>query len=148
MKKPRLLARAPRREDTARERINVLDEIAVIGVTEGPLKGWVHTVGMARFGRAELEIRGVPLFLHPMACGLLNEVCDYILNEPKEVRVGERMQIGPCLFRIVASEPMEGADEILHETPHWRLDDEPLVGRCALHGMPHPPGEPCPGRPS
>jgi hypothetical protein len=129
-----------------RARVDVRRQIRVIGESEGLLRGWIRTVGMRAFGAPELEIRGVPLFLHPPACGLLNELADMILNgDPKRpVLVGHRVQIGPSRFRLVASEPLDGAEEILAAAPHWRLDDSPMSGLCSVHGAPPPrvAGEP------
>lgn len=129
-----------------RARVNALRAIEVIGCSDGPLRGWIHTEGMRAFGCAELEIRGVPLFLHPAAAALLTELADMILNgDPsRPFLVGHRVQMGGVRFRLVASEPLDGAEEMLAAAPHWRLDDSPMSGLCSVHGAPPPAvrGEP------
>jgi len=123
-----------------RIRVDVMRALRIVGVSDGPLKGWIRTEGMRAFGQAELEIRGVPLFLHPSAAALLCEIADMMLNGDRPVLVGHRVQIGSVRFQLVASEPLAGAAEFLAAATHWRLDDGPMEGMCATHGAPPPRG--------
>jgi hypothetical protein len=64
--------------------IDVQKEIIVHFVTDGPAKGWVHTHGLTRFDKPELEIRNVPSLFMSSATSLLNGVADYMLNHTKK----------------------------------------------------------------
>lgn len=101
------------------ERVDITRHVAVIGVSDGPERGLVYTDGFAAFGERELEIANVPLFLHPFATGLLNQVMDWRLNRGGRIHTGKALRIEPCEFRFVES----GA--------RWRLSDDVLTGRCA-----------------
>lgn len=119
------------------DHICVQKEIRVVALSDGPMKGWVHTIGMSKHGKPELEIRNVPLFLVGPAFGLLNMIADYVLNGGRPVVVGDTLQLcedGPSM-RFVASEPtgFTDADAIINAVPHWRLDDSPAEGHCDAH---------------
>lgn len=109
--------------------VDVQEEIDVHVVTDGPdTVGWVHTHGMNKFGLPELEIRNVPLMLSPFACGLLNEVAFYMINEEAKIKIGETMQCGPSAFRFEKLEPI--ASSMNHyEHERWTLTDV-LRGEC------------------
>lgn len=109
--------------------IDVQKVIAIHMIISGAnTKGWVHTHGMEAFGRPELEIVGLPLFMAKDAGVLLNEVCDYFLNGGKVIKVGETMQLGRhAIFKFVKSTPLnpDDADEIEthYKAERWRLVD-------------------------
>lgn len=114
--------------DRSSRRIDIQKEIDLHIVSEGPTKGWVHTHGMAKFGKPELEMRNVPLFLAHAASSLMNAVCDYILNEGAVIKTGENVSLGGmCVVRI---EELPLLDET-HPGPRWTLTDAPNEGRCS-----------------
>jgi len=100
-------------------------------VSSGDVKGWLHTHGMAAFGKPELEMRGVPLFLAAPAAELMNHIADYLLNsDNKTVKVGETMQMSEmCIVRFVASSPING-DEEHFESERWEIVDA-MTNKCA-----------------
>jgi hypothetical protein len=117
-------------------RIDVIKEIVVEGIIDGNTKGWVHTHGMAKFGKPELEMRNVPLFLVGQATHLINQVCDYILNSGKKVQAGEVFQMGPSIFRLHEASPIDPDDKALVElhyrTPRWIFVE--MQHECAACG--------------
>ncbi len=55
-----------------KRKIDVLQAIEVHFVPDaGPVKGWLHSHGMAKHGQPELEIRNIPLF-----CGEMMQTSD------------------------------------------------------------------------
>jgi hypothetical protein len=118
--------------------IDVQKAIQVHVVTDGKeTKGWVHTHGMAKHGKPELEIRGVPLFLAEDATRFINQVADYFLNGDKPVRLGESMQLGSAMRTVVFAkgEPIPG-EEATHEGERWLITSDPrLEGTCEAHGF-------------
>ena len=136
-----------------RARIDPLKAIRVTLLPHAPLKGWVHSEGLAAFGHPEIEVRNVPLFLFEAAGELINDIADMLLNgtaSGKPLLCGHVVQVSPlCIYRVVASEPFVGpsedvefANEILRAHPHWRIDDAPMEGMCEGcdgahgHGLP------------
>lgn len=79
-----------------KKRIDVRKVVQLDFVTNGPAKGWVHTHGLAKFGRPELELRNVPSYFVSISGELLNEIADYMLNDAPEkpVLAGQKMAIG------------------------------------------------------
>lgn len=91
-------------------RLDPLREIVLHHICDGPAKGWLHTHGLAAHGKPELEIRDVPLFLGKLACSLLNELADYMLNDAtRPVLAGERIQWGRCSIQVLEARPDPGA---------------------------------------
>lgn len=114
----------------AKGKIDVTEEIEYHIVSQEPVVGWVHTHGMAKFGKPELEIRDVPLFLSKGALSVLCEVCDYILNTGNNVRLGQTMEVERnMIFQFVKSTPIEGAEDHFRDE-RWQLVDIPMRGMC------------------
>lgn len=70
----------------------------------GSARFWLHTVGLRRFNRPELEIRDVPAWWITAAGAELNGWAAYSLDH--EIKAGERLQGGgpvPLQLRAVAS---------------------------------------------
>lgn len=108
-----------------------MSTIQVHCVTSGePTKGWVHTHGMAEYGLPELEIRGVPVFLADPAAAVLREVCAYMLDSGKTIRLGENMGLDENTvfsFRKPISIPGE---EDHYAVERWELIDIPDICVC------------------
>ena len=64
-----------------RTRLDPIREITIETLTDGPSRGWIHTHGLARHGKPELEIRGAPLFMSRAGAAILNDIADYLLND-------------------------------------------------------------------
>ena len=117
----------PTKKTEEKKRIVVQKEIQVDMVTDGPAKGWVHTHGLSRFGRPELEIRNVPELFFVAAGQLLNEVADYMLNDTdKPVLAGQNMQIGRLTrFRFHEA---KADDDAGYDTNHYQVPRLQLLG--------------------
>lgn len=99
-------------------------------------QGWVHTHGMDKFGLAELEIRGLPLFMGHAAADLLNQIADYMLNSGHEVKAGQMLQIGASACMVQADDPIPGEYEH-YLVPRWNVVDHPMaIGSCACGDHP------------
>lgn len=119
---------------STKKHIEVLDEIQVDIVTDGPAKGWVHTHGLAHFNRPELEIRNVPSLFVAAAGEILNEIADYMLNETdKPVLAGQTMRVHPTLH-IRFHETM--ADEAAgYNSNHYQTERLQILGidqQCSI----------------
>lgn len=120
---------------TNQEDINIVEHIELHIVTDGQ-GGWAHTHGMDKFGCADLEVRGIPLFLAEQVADLLNHVAQYIVymkhESGKPVLLGDVVSMGPhSTFRLVKLDPIHGSEEhFIHE--RWALSDEPMRGRCSV----------------
>jgi hypothetical protein len=101
------------------ERVDVKKEIGVVVLTDGP--GWVHTVGMDRFGFPELEVVDLPRFLYVPAAILLNKLADRLLNG-KPVANGDVLEVGAALVQLVRSPGREG-EPWYDEHAAWRVID-------------------------
>lgn len=104
------------------DRVDVLKEIKihVVRLDDG---AWAHTHGMEKFGKAELEIKGIPLFLASLTGMILNQTCDYMLNSGKPVLVNEVIKIGSSTFRLVESEPEAAHYDGHYDHARWELVD-------------------------
>ena len=101
-----------------KKRIDVQKVVRIDMVTDGPAKGWIHTHGLAQFGRPELEIRNVPSYFNAVAGELLNGVADYMLNgTDKPVLAGQKMAIGR--FSIFKFHPGKADDAAGYDTNHY-----------------------------
>lgn len=109
------------------KKVNIVKEIHVDAVVDGPAKGWVHTHGLDRFGRPELEIRNVPTLFSAAACALLNEVADYMVNgTDKPVLAGQNMQLGQhTLLKFHKAEPDDKAG---YDTNHYTVPRLQILG--------------------
>jgi hypothetical protein len=120
----------PKAEDRPKTKVDIMKEIVVIGVTEGPEKGRHYTRGMSKFGKPELEIRDVPLFLGPAATQILNAVADYMINDEADIKLGQNMALGDrsrCVFKFEKLKPLNPDSK----TEYWTLTDKPLTNACA-----------------
>jgi hypothetical protein len=119
---------------SAKKQINVQKEIRIDMVTNGPAKGWVHTHGLAKFGRPELEIRNVPSYFSATAGTLLNEIADYMLNgTDKPVLAGQKMAIGRfTLFKFHKFGPDDkaGYDSNHYGTERLCIGDTEMQCAC------------------
>jgi hypothetical protein len=117
-----------------KKRIDVQKEIQIDMIVDGPAKGWVHTHGLSRFGRPELEIRNVPSLFTSAAGALLNEVADYMLNDTdKPVLAGQKMQIGRWTvfkFHEAKADEVAGYDENHYRAPRLRIDGVDMKCSC------------------
>jgi len=109
-------------------KIDVLKEIKIHVVRLDSMDAWAHTHGMAKFGKAELEIKGVPVFMAPFTGAILNQTCDYILNSARSVQVNEVMQIGTSQFRLVAADPDPDHYKGHYDHARWELVDPDISG--------------------
>jgi hypothetical protein len=82
------------------KRVRAADVMYTHQVSDGPARGWVHTHGLADVGLPELEMRGVSLVLGSAAAKLLEDIAEYMLNEPKPIRAGHTMGLGLARFRF------------------------------------------------
>lgn len=112
-------------------RIEVMKAIRVEAVPqEGGKTCWVHTHGMGKFKQPDFEIRDVQNFFVRSACGLLNEVCDYLLNGGGlRIKAGERMQMGEIFFQFKKAEPRK-EDEKSHYYEGLRLEIVAVEFKC------------------
>ncbi len=100
-------------------RIDIQKLIQIHFITDGPCKGWVHTHGLARHGRPELEIRKVPSLFVDSACGILNDVAEYMLTRGRPIAVGDTVEYGRDTVLLL----LEGkADEASgYDESHYRV---------------------------
>ena len=92
---------------------DIADHVLVHTVREPGGTGlWLHTHGLGKFGRADLEIRRVPQPYAPLARHALLTIGDY-LSQGKAVKPGETLQLGPAHLCFTRA-----ADEGLEEFPY------------------------------
>lgn len=107
--------------------VDVRKVIDVQHIFEGKTKGWVRTQGMEKYGMPELEMRGIPTFMGPAACLLINEVCDYMLNsEDVTFRPGQVYDFGGCVFRLSKSIPIKG-HEAHFDAERWMFEEVEMI---------------------
>lgn len=115
-------------------KIDVLKEIQVHSVMDGPAKGWTHTHGLQKFGKPELEIRNVPTLFIASATRLLNEIADYMLNHASHpVLAGQKMQVDRVTivkFHQAEADQRNGYDENHYETLVLRVDGVDMPCSC------------------
>jgi hypothetical protein len=131
VKKP---AKKAEKERVHARGVDVLKEIRLTLVSEGPDKGMIRSDGMRKYNAPELLIpAGMPLYLAPVGASILNELADMIINgdKGKPFAAGHRVQIGPFRFRL--------KQRVYQDTMHWELSDEDMVGGCAHCGGNHGP---------
>lgn len=120
-------------------KVDVIKAITIHAVTLRRNQGWIHTHGMTKYGKPELEIRGLPAFLYPVVASLLNQTCDYILNSGREVHLGESMQVGNLKFQFIEAVPGTPDEYTGHyDVTRWCLSD-PEQAPCDLYWT-HNPG--------
>lgn len=130
MARARRIARLASRPD---RRLDPKREIVLEYVTDGPARGWLHTHGLARHGKPELELRKVPAFLRRPAYALLDEVADYLLNRAiAPLLPGQTMLLGRDVILFVESAADdEGGYDSLHYGECVRLClVDPPPGLC------------------
>lgn len=82
---------------------------------------WVHTHGMVKLGKPELEIRDVPLLFQAAAGHMVNSLADYILNEEDDVKLGHIFSSSPFeMVYLIRLEPIEGQEDHFAED-RWAL---------------------------
>jgi hypothetical protein len=99
-------------------------------------KGWVHMHGMDRFGRPELEMRGIPGCLVEGAARILQHVGDYMIDSGADVSVGETMALSDrTVFRFVKAVPIRGEEEH-YQVERWQIVEvEPRCEACGLNSV-------------
>lgn len=120
--------------DTQEDEFDIQEHVVLHVVSNGADQlGWIHTHGMHQLGCADLEIRGIPLFMMEQAARLMNHVAQYMASK---ARVGEPVELGEVMstspystFRFVRLDPIPG-DEAHFKHERWALSDEPMRGRC------------------
>ncbi len=100
-------------------KLDVRKRIQIHYVTSGACKGWVHTHGLARYGRPELEIRKVPPLFATSAARMLNEIAEYLLESKRPMLPGHTMELGRDLLLMQEGKPDEahGYDELHYRVP-------------------------------
>ncbi len=102
-------------------KIDVRKLIQIHHLTDGPCKGWVHTHGLAKLGRPELEIRRVPALFVSSACRILNSVAEYMLeNGDRPVLPGHTMELDRAtllLFHEGKADDAAGYDSSHYRAP-------------------------------
>ncbi len=116
-------------------KIDVRKLIRIHHLTDGPCKGWVHTHGLAKLGRPELEIRHVPALFVSSACRILNSVAEYMLENPdRPVLPGHTMELDRATLLLFHEG--KGDDEAGYDSSHYRAPVltitalEPLCACC------------------
>jgi hypothetical protein len=82
---------------------------------------WVHTHGMAKLGKPELEVRDVPLLFQAAAGHMVNNLADYILNEEAEVKLGHIFSSNPFEMVYLARLEPIGGQEDHYVDDRWAL---------------------------
>ncbi len=101
-------------------RIDVRKLIEIHHLTDGPCKGWVHTHGLAKLGRPELEIRHVPPLFVSSAGRILNSVAEYMLgNEDKPVLPGHTMELDRATLLLFSEGKADAAAG--YDASHYRV---------------------------
>ncbi len=104
-----------------RRKLDVRKLIQIHHLTDGPCKGWVHTHGLAKLGRPELEIRHVPPLFVSSATRILNSVAEYMLEHgDRPVLPGHTMELDRAtllLFREGKADDAAGYDESHYRGP-------------------------------
>jgi hypothetical protein len=107
---------------------------AIVG--DEVLNGWVHTHGMVAHHKPELELFIRPVFMIPLVFDFVNDVAEYILNSPKEVKAGDTMQMGNHRFKLVAANPLPD-QEAHYDYDVLRLEDIGYPCDHPTHGTVH-----------
>lgn len=71
---------------------------------------WIHTHGMGKFGRPDIEMRAVPDQYEPLAVHALLTVADY-MSQGAVVKPGETLQLGRAFLTFTLASPVLGAEE-------------------------------------
>jgi hypothetical protein len=112
-------------------KIDVRKLIQIHHLTDGPCKGWVHTHGLAKLGRPELEIRNVPALFVSSACRILNMVAEYMLeHHDKPVLPGHTMELDRATLLLFHQGT--AADEAGYDSSHYRV---PVLRITALEQL-------------
>ncbi len=73
---------------------DIADHVLVHAVQDPKAKGlWLHTHGLTKFGRADIEVRGIPEPYQPLGTLALQTIARY-LSQGKALCAGETMQLG------------------------------------------------------
>lgn len=86
---------------------------------------WLHTHGLQKFARPELDLAGVPEVFAPEARALLTEVAESLIRGD-ELRAGQEIDLGETGKLVAIAMPAD----VDHQAPFGRLRlvDEPLPG--------------------
>lgn len=101
-----------------RKKLDVMEEIQIHSLTDGPAKGWIHTHGLARHGKPELEMRRVPSLFFCSAGQMLNDIGQYMLDSGRSIRVGDTMELGRTLLLMLEGKADEEGG---YDASHYRV---------------------------
>ncbi len=101
-----------------RKKLDVMKEMQIHSLTDGPAKGWIHTHGLARHGKPELEIRMVPSMFFASAGRMLNEIGQYMLDSGRSIRPGDTMELGRTLLLMLEGKADEEGG---YDGSHYRV---------------------------
>lgn len=111
---------------------SISDHVLVHALREADDRGlWMHTHGMAKFGRPDVEARNVPLAFQPLASFGLLTLADY-LSQGSVVRPGETMKLGEAILGFSKGKP---SDTEPFPTGVLTIDDFDPATRSSLVGI-------------
>jgi predicted negative regulator of RcsB-dependent stress response len=115
---------------TQMARMSGSDPLAHISIHDEPWDAdsrWLHTHGMQKFARPELDLAGVPVVLEPEGQALLRDVA-VILAGGAELGPGDMLDLGDAGTAVA----MTVATDVDHEAPYGRL----RLVESAVAGLP------------
>ena len=111
-------------------RMNPADPLAHISIHDEPWDAdsrWLHTHGMQKFARPELDLAGVPVVLEPEGQAMLRDVA-LILAGGAELGPGDELDLGDAGTAVAVAV----AADLDHQAPFGRL----RLVESALAGLP------------
>lgn len=112
------------------QHIDVTKLIQVRIITSGErTTGWLYTVGMHKFDYLpELELRNVPLVMAPAGVAMLNQVCQWMVDEHKVLEDGDTMAFDRFVtLTFEKLDPLDGQEE---EHPRLTITDQAMTHVC------------------
>lgn len=115
----------------SRPPIKVLEAIQVVWNVGTADKGHIFTRGMEKFGKPNIQVFDVPLWLYPVVTMVLNQVADYLLNHGGEIKSGESMKLdGPYMPFVFKDMPFVFKDTSDGDDRWLTITDDHLVCHC------------------
>ncbi len=121
-------------EDDERKGTGVTWPIIVSAATTGELRGCVYTRHLYQYGLPDLEMRDVPVFLHPEAAGLLYKLANEMWETREPFRAGQTILRDQGYMRFVTPVPIPGQED-LYRHPRLQIveaEPAPTVTRTPL----------------